>query len=114
MMPANIQHLTSIIRQGEQANEYRAPYTWSATVRWMDTTAVELIGVDAPMTKTIWREVMGLLHELGIEKFLIHRIGDDSESWRWLKVKNYGEYQRPSSLHDLPESTSWSGERSTA
>ena len=88
-MAAITQHLTSLIRQGDKCYDHGDPFTWSATVRWINGDSVELIGVDAPMTKSVWRDVMNELHRLGIKRFLIHRRRGQSQSWRWFNVKKY-------------------------
>ena len=91
-MAAFTQHVEqrcSVIRQGEDCHGPGDPYTWSATIRWIGEDSVEFLGVDSPMTPTVWREVQAELANQRITRFLIHRRRGDCESWRWIKVKKY-------------------------
>ena len=78
-----------LIRQGSHCEKHGDPYEWTVVVKFMSSDHAELVGIDAPVTKTVWRDVMQELHRLGIKCFLIHRIRGNERSWRWLKVKNY-------------------------
>ena len=79
-----------LIRQGPHCENHGDPYTWTVVVKFMSSDHVELVGIDAPVTKTVWRDVMNELHRLGVKRFLIHRIGNEEETWRWLEVRSNG------------------------
>jgi len=56
-MPAKIEHFAGVIRYWDGAAKYGDPYQWVASIRWVDSQTIEIVGITQPPTKEIWLAV---------------------------------------------------------
>lgn len=87
-MKVHIQHITSIIRIWNTDNaEYGDPYEWSATIVWLSDKKIEIIGVDKPVTKSIWIALNNIFYDMGIDEVTFERYTGDKQRSRSHKPK---------------------------
>jgi hypothetical protein len=90
-MKIHIQHLSSVVRIWfNDDSKFGDPYDWAATIRWIDNEKIELLGVDKPITKSMWMAMQNAFHEVGITSILAMRHTGDKTRERWIKTKRRG------------------------
>ncbi len=72
-MRAELESLTSIIRVFRDGLGYGDPYEFSATIRWISPTRVEVLGIQRAPKPSEWRAITECLHSHGGEELLISR-----------------------------------------
>jgi len=70
-MDGHLEPLAAIIRIGGAHGE---PYTWSATLRYLNPTEVEILGAVRAPTPSEWRTVKRICKAAGIRRGLIRRV----------------------------------------
>ena len=77
---ADIEPLTAVVRV-IPGGRYGDAYTWSATVRWLDRRAVEILGALRAPRPSEWRAVRNALRQAGVQA-VIWRRGDGRKRLR--------------------------------
>lgn len=83
-MAANghIELLAGVLRVGQEFGQHGDPYEWSAAVRWLSPTEVELMGLSSrPPKPSEWRAIGQICKRAGIEtvRFCRRRYGVEDE-----------------------------------
>lgn len=73
-MKAHMEHLASVIRVGRDGFKYGDPYTFSATVKWISTEEVEIVGALRAPTMSEYKAFFELCKEIGIKTMIVTRI----------------------------------------
>ena len=73
----------SVVRVFLDDGKYGDPYELSFTIKWIDEDKVEAVGLDKPISLSMWREIRSEFKKLGINKILIHRIKNGKEIRKW-------------------------------
>ena len=78
-MNAHFEPLSGIVRVFQDGCTYNDEYEWAATVRFITTKKVEILGVAKPMTPGMWRAMKEMFREMGVETivFIRKRGGED-------------------------------------
>lgn len=74
-MNVHIEPLAGVLRVFDETSNYGDPYELALTVRYVDQTTIEILGLDKPITPTHWRAIRQHLKTLGIAKVMINRHG---------------------------------------
>ena len=72
-MKTHVEHLISIIRIFDDNMEYGDPYIWSATLKFIDIETVEIVGVDKPITISMYRVIKKALIDMGVVRAIFYR-----------------------------------------
>ena len=87
-MKVELEPLVSAIRIWENSDaEYGDPYQWAATVRWMNSTEVEIVCVDKEITRSIWKAIALALDSQGVERVMMTRYRLGEMRTRWLSIR---------------------------
>ena len=74
-MNVHIELLAGVLRVFDETSNYGDPYELALTVRYMDQTTIEILGLDKPITPTHWRAIRKHLKTIGIKKVILKRNG---------------------------------------
>lgn len=74
-MGGHLEPLTAVLRVG---GAYGEPYTWSATVRYLSPSSVEILGAMRSPTPSEWRAMRAILKADGVTTVLFVRHKDDT------------------------------------
>jgi len=76
---ADIEPLAAVVRV-IPSGAYGDPYTWSATLRWLDRYTVEVMGAMRAPRPSEWRAVRAALRKAEVRRVVWHRAdGRDRE-----------------------------------
>lgn len=82
---AHIEHLASVVRVID--NGFGDEYGFTATVRWLSSKRVEIIGVTKAPTIAEWRAVFSSLAGLGVDSFQFARVRHGEFEYRIHKTR---------------------------
>jgi hypothetical protein len=83
-MQVHLEPLVSLLRVFEGEGNYGDPYELALTVRYLDQTTIEILGLDKPVTPAAWRAIRNHLEGLGITEVRLKRRGE----YRIIRSKN--------------------------
>jgi hypothetical protein len=76
-MHAELEPLTALVRVFEPGCGYGRPYSYVATIRWLNPETAEVMGVLHAPTPGQWRAIRKALKQVGVRRAIIQRIKDD-------------------------------------
>jgi len=82
---ADVEFIAGVIRVWD-GGSYGDPYRWAATVRWIDRTQVEILGVTSAPTVAELRAILQQFNQLGVERVVFKRIKNGVSISRCLKT----------------------------
>lgn len=74
---AELEPLTALVRVFEPGDSYGQPYSYVATIRWLDPDTAEVMGVLQAPTPAQWRAIRKALKQAGVRRAIIQRIKHD-------------------------------------
>lgn len=74
-MQVHVEPLAAVLRVFDGASNYGDPYKLALTVRYLDQTTIEILGLDKPITPTAWRAIRRHLESIGITEVRLKRHG---------------------------------------
>lgn len=89
MSKAHIQWLSGCVRVFDNGKDYGDSYDWCATVRILDDTTIELLGVKTAPTKEQIVAISKLFYPLGFINVQWDRKKGDKERTVKLKIRDY-------------------------
>ena len=76
-MKGHFEPISGILRVFEDDKNYGDDYIWCVTVRFLNLTTVELLGITKAPTPSIWRAVRRVLFDMKIDTVVIYKILSD-------------------------------------
>lgn len=74
-MQVHIEPLAAVLRVFDGDSNYGDPYEVALTLRYLDQTTVEILGLDKPITPAVWRAIRRHLESAGIHECRLKRNG---------------------------------------
>jgi len=90
-MIARIEPISGVIRIWfNDADGYGDKYQWAATVRWVDSKSIEVMGVvedprNPKLSPQLFRAMIAEARRVGAERIGYRRIKDGVESLKWFE-----------------------------
>ena len=87
-MKAAIETLSGVLRiWHDPIAEYGMPYDWAATVRFLDPTSIEIVGITKAPTQAESRVICDYCTSVGITRIKITRIKNGNCREHWIRTK---------------------------
>jgi len=74
-MQVHIEPLAAVLRVFDGTNNYGDPYEVALTLRYVDQATVEILGLDKPITPSVWRAIREHFIEAGVREVRLRRNG---------------------------------------
>ncbi len=87
MATAHLEPLSSIIRVGAGGSKHGDVYQWSAMVRHLSPTEVEVCGALVAPSVEQWRAIVEAMRGIGVQRVLMRRIKGGVSRDKWITVK---------------------------